>query len=683
VTASAGERARRLRERIRHLDRMYYVEAAPEVTDLDYDRLVDELRRLEAAHPELVTPDSPTQRVGDEPIAALQPVRHRVPMLSIDNTYGVDELAAWGRRVEKLLAADAVAAADDAAAAPAAAPVAWVLELKIDGVAVSLTYERGVLVLAATRGNGVVGDDITHNVRTIPGVPLRLALDDPPDLVEIRGEVYMANSDLVALNERQVAAGLAPFANTRNVAAGSIRLLDPRECAARPLRFLCHGVGDATGLGVESQSGLLAWAAQAGLPVAPGMAVFASLDALVERGTELIEELHALDFEVDGFVVKVDSFAQQRRLGATAKSPRWAIAWKFEKFEATTRLAGIRVQVGRGGTVTPVADLEPVELAGTIVRRASLHNADEVARKDVRVGDVLVVEKAGKVIPHVVRVEKHLRTTPLPAWLPPTECPECGTPLVRDPEGVFIRCPDIDCPARCRERLRFFASRGAMDIEGLGDKLVEQLVATGLVKGYDDLYALTPERLEPLERMGRKSAEALVAQIAASRDRGLVRVLNGLGIRHVGPRVATLLARRFPTIEALADASDEELAAVSEIGPVIAASVHEWLASPHGQRTIAGLRAAGVRLDVPAADRAADGPLTGKTLVVTGTLPGFSRQEAEEAIRRAGGRAAGSVSKKTDYVVAGADAGSKLEKARTLGVTVLDEAAFRALLADG
>jgi DNA ligase (NAD+) len=528
-----------------------------------------------------------------------------------------------------------------------------------------------------------VGDDITHNVRTIPGVPLRLALDDPPDLVEIRGEVYMANSDLVALNERQVAAGLAPFANTRNVAAGSIRLLDPRECAARPLRFLCHGVGDAAGLGVGSQSGLLAWAAQAGLPVAPGTAVFTSLDALVERGTELIEELHALDFEVDGFVVKVDSFAQRRRLGATAKSPRWAIAWKFEKFEATTRLAGIRVQVGRGGTVTPVADLEPVELAGTIVRRASLHNADEVARKDVRVGDVLVVEKAGKVIPHVVRVEKHLRTTPLAAWMPPTECPECGTALVRDPEGVFIRCPDIDCPARCRERLRFFASRGAMDIEGLGDKLVEQLVATGLVKGYDDLYALTPERLEPLERMGRKSAEALVAQIAASRDRGLVRVLNALGIRHVGPRVATLLARRFPTIEALADASDEQLAAVSEIGPVIAASVHEWLASPHGQRTIAGLRAAGVRLDVPAADRVADGPLTGKTLVVTGTLPGFSRQEAEEAIRRAGGRAAGSVSKKTDYVVAGADAGSKLEKARTLGVTVLDEAAFRALLTDG
>ena len=380
-------------------------------------------------------------------------------------------------------------------------------------------------------------------------------------------------------------------------------------------------------------------------------------------------------------MVKVDDFAQQRLLGTTAKSPRWAIAWKFEKFEATTRLAGIRVQVGRGGTVTPVADLEPVELAGTVVRRASLHNADEVARKDVRVGDVLVVEKAGKVIPHVVRVEKHLREKRLPVWHPPTECPECSTPLVKDPEGVYIRCPNIDCPARSRERIRFFASRGAMDIEGLGDKLVEQLVATGLVKHYADLYALEVGQLEPLERMGKKSANGLVEQIAASRDRGLVRVLNALAIRHVGPRVAALLAGRFPTIDKLAAASAEELAAVPEIGPVIAASVHEWLASEFGRDTIAGLAAAGVRLDVPEAERVGEGPLTGKTLVVTGTLERFSRQEAEEAIRRAGGRAASSVSKKTDYLVAGAEAGSKLDKAIKLGVPVLDESAFEKILA--
>ena len=672
MTASVATRIARLREEIRRHDRKYYVEAAPEISDRDYDRLVDELRALEADRPDLVTPDSPTQRVGEEPISELQPVRHRVPMQSIDNTYGVEELAAWGRRVEKLLAE----AGDDR-------PPRWVLELKIDGVAVSLSYEAGRLVQAATRGNGVVGDDITHTIRTIHGVPLLLGLAAPPPLVEVRGEVYMTNSDLVALNERQAAAGLPPFANTRNVTAGSIRLLDPRECAERRLRFLCHGAGDATPLGIRSQSALYAWAAAAGLPVAPRTEVFESLAALLDRGQELIEELHDLDFEVDGFVVKVDDFAQQRLLGSTAKSPRWAIAWKFEKFEATTRLAGIRVQVGRGGTVTPVADLEPVELAGTIVRRASLHNAEEVARKDVRVGDVLVVEKAGKVIPHVVRVEKHLREKRLPVWHPPSECPECGTPLVKDPDGVYIRCPNVDCPARCRERIRFFASRGAMDIEGLGEKLVEQLVATGLVKHYADLYALDPARLESLDRMGKKSAAALVEQIAASRDRGLVRVLNALGIRHVGPRVAALLAERFPTIERLAGASEEELAAVPEIGPAIAASVHEWLASDYGRTTITGLARAGVTLDVPETERIGEGPLTGKTIVVTGTLAGFSRQEAEEAIRRAGGRASGSVSKKTDYVVAGAEAGSKRDKAAQLGVPVIDEATFERLLAGG
>ena len=669
MTKSAAATIARLRSEIRRHDRKYYVEAAPEISDRDYDRLVDDLRQLEREHPDLVTDDSPTQRVGDEPVPELVSVRHRAAMLSIDNTYSAADLAAWGRRVEKLLAD----AGDDA-------PPQWVLELKIDGVAVSLTYERGLLALAATRGNGTVGDDITHNVRTIHGVPLRLDLAEPPATIEIRGEVYMTNSDLVSLNEANAARGLAPFANTRNVAAGSIRLLDPRECAGRPLRFFCHGVGDATGLGAAAQSELLAWAVRAGLPVAPGTRAFQSLDALVESGEQLIETLHDLDFEVDGFVVKVDRFDQQRRLGTTAKSPRWAIAWKFEKFEATTTLADIRVQIGRGGTVTPVADLEPVELAGTTVRRASLHNADEIVRKDIRVGDVLVVEKAGKVIPHVVRVEKHLRRKHLPEWPFPTHCPECQTPLVKDQDGVFIRCPNVDCPARCRERLRFFASRGAMDIEGLGDKLVEQLVATGLVRDYADLYRLEAGQLEPLERMGEKSARALVEQIAASKSRGLVRLLNALGIRHVGPRVAALLGARFPTIERLQAASAEELAAVPEIGPVIAATVHEWLASDPGRRTIDSLRRVGLVLDVPQAERVSGGPLAGKTLVVTGTLQGFSRQEAEEAIRKAGGRAASSVSRKTDYLVAGADAGSKLATATKLGVTVLDEPAFLKLV---
>ena len=658
-----------LRDQIRHHDRLYYVEAAPEISDLAYDRLLEQLRQLEQAHPELVTPDSPTQRVGGEPVADLQSVRHRLPMLSIDNTYSTADLQAWGKRTEKLLrdAGDT-------------RPIDWVLELKIDGVAIALTYEAGQLRLAATRGNGTVGDDITHNARTIPAIPLALDLADPPPLIEVRGEIFMTNSALVTLNEAQAARGLPPFANTRNVTAGSIRLLDPRECGSRPLRFFCHGVGDTGDLPVSTQSELYAWATAAGLPVAPRTRRFESLDGLIDAGTELIEQLHELDFEVDGFVVKVDRFDQQRQLGTTAKSPRWAIAWKFEKFEATTQLAGIRVQVGRGGTVTPVADLEPVELAGTIVRRASLHNADEVARKDIRVGDVLVVEKAGKVIPHVVRVEKHLRTKRLKAWQPPTECPECGTPLVRDEDGVYIRCPNVHCPARQRERLKFFASRNAMDIEGLGDKLVEQLVATGLVRDYADLYRLSAEQLTSLERMGKKSAENLVTQIAASRDRGLVRLLNALGIRHVGPRVAMLLARRFPSIDALRQAPVAELAAVHEIGEVIAASVHEWLASDYGRGVIDRLAAVGVKLDVPEAERASDGPLTGKTLVVTGTLTGYTRQEAEAAIQQAGGRAASSVSKKTDYVVAGAEAGSKLVKAEKLGVPVLDEAGFRQLL---
>jgi len=658
-----------LREQIRHHDRLYYVEAAPEISDLAYDRLLEQLRQLEQAHPGLVTPDSPTQRVGGEPVSDLLPVRHRLPMLSIDNTYSTSDLKAWGKRTEKLLRDGGDAR-----------PIEWVLELKIDGVAVALTYEAGQLSLAATRGNGTVGDDITHNVRTIPAVPLALDLADPPPLIEVRGEIFMTNSALVTLNEAQTSRGLPPFANTRNVTAGSIRLLDPRECGSRPLRFFCHGVGDTGDLPVSSQSDFYAWATSAGLPVAPRTRRFESVDGLIDAGTELIEQLHELDFEVDGFVVKVDRFDQQRQLGTTAKSPRWAIAWKFEKFEATTQLAGIRVQVGRGGTVTPVADLEPVELAGSIVRRASLHNADEVARKDIRVGDVLVVEKAGKVIPHVVRVEKHLRTKRLQAWQPPTECPECATPLVRDEEGVYIRCPNVHCPARQRERLKFFASRNAMDIEGLGDKLVEQFVATGLVNDYADLYRLTVDQLITLERMGKKSAENLVTQIAASRDRGLVRLLNALGIRHVGPRVAMLLARRFPSIDALRQAPVEELAAVHEIGDVIAASVHDWLASDYGRGVIDHLAAVGVTMEVPAEERASDGPLTGKTLVVTGTLARYTRQEAEAAIQQAGGRAASSVSKKTDYLVAGEEAGSKLAKAEKLGVTVLDEASFEQLL---
>jgi DNA ligase (NAD+) len=667
VTSSAASRIGELRAQILEHDRRYYIEAAPVISDLEYDRLLAELRELEARHPDLITPESPTQRVGDSAVDELGAVRHARPMLSMDNTYSEGDLQAWASRTAKALGN--------------AETIEWVLELKIDGVAVSLAYDNGRFAQGATRGNGVVGDDITHTLRTVGGVPLQLSVDAPPGRLDIRGEVYMTNSDLVRLNEKQAAAGLPAFANTRNVAAGSVRLLDPKLAAARPLRFFCHGLGDAGGLPIHSQTDLFTWAVTAGLPVAPWSQSFGSIEALIDYGREHIESLHELDFEVDGFVVKVNRFDHQRRLGSTSKSPRWAIAWKFEKYEATTTLERIRVQVGRGGTVTPVADLAPVQLAGTTVSRASLHNADEVARKDVRVGDVLVVEKAGKVIPHVVRVEKHLRTKRLTRWQPPTECPECQTPLVRDPEGVFIRCPNVHCPARRRERLKFFASRGAMEIEGLGEKLVEQLVATGLVSDYADLYRLTSEDLLPLERMGKKSADNLVRQIAASRGRGLPRVLNALAIPHVGPRVAMLLAEEFGSIEAIRDARQETLSAVQDIGPVIAASVHSWLTSEYGRYVVDGLKAAGVEMAM-LTERAArpDGPLAGKTCVVTGTLQGFTRQEAEEAIRSAGGRASSSVSSKTDYVIAGEEAGSKRSKAEKIGVPILDELAFRRLL---
>ena len=658
-----------LREKIRYHDRLYYSESQPEISDLNMIALVEELQQLETDNPSLITPDSPTQRVSGEAIDSLESVRHRIPMLSIGNTYNTRDLKAWGARTKKHI--QETGDQD---------PVRWVLELKIDGVAASLVYDSGVLTRGATRGNGVVGDDITHNVRTVKAIPLRLGLQNPPPQIEVRGEVFMENSALVALNESQASQGLPAFANTRNVAAGSIRLLDSKECGTRPLRFFCHGVGDVDSLNIDSQFEFYTWAKNAGLPVAPRTQRFDSLNDLIDAGTTLIEELHQLDFEVDGFVIKVDRFSQQRLLGNTAKSPRWAIAWKFEKFEATTQLLDIRVQVGRGGTVTPVADLAPVQLAGTTVRRASLHNADEVTRKDVRIGDVLVVEKAGKVIPHVVRVEKHLRSRKLSKWCFPEYCPECNTELVREQRGVYIRCPNNQCPAQQRERLKFFASRNAMDIGGLGDKLVEQLVATGMVQDYADLYSLNVSQLQSLERMGTKSAQKIVDEIAISRNRGLVRLLNALGIRHVGPRVSMLLTQKFPTIDFLRRATVEELAAVYEIGDVIAESVHDWLASDYGMQVIDRLMSAGVNMEVLETNDVRDGSLSGKTVVVTGTLESFTRQEAEEAIQRAGGKPTSSVSNNTDYVISGNEAGSKLAKAKKLGITILNNNQFKELL---
>jgi DNA ligase (NAD+) len=667
MTLDPAERIARLREEIRAHDRRYFVEAAPTISDLEYDKLMAELRRLEAKHPELATPDSPTQGVGGQPVEELVQVEHRVPMLSIDNTYDVDELRQYGQRVAKLLPGE---------------QIEWVVELKIDGVAVALTYENGQLVQGATRGNGRVGDDVTHNVRTIKDAPQKLK-DSPPALLEVRGEVYISNSDLVLLNQQQQAAGLPPYANSRNCASGAIRLLDPRIAAARRLRLFCHGVGQIAGLKADSHMAFLAELERYGLPATPHVECFDTFEAAVEHCGELNDRLHELDFEVDGLVLKVNRFDQRERLGSTSKSPRWLIAYKFEKYEATTRLLGIRVQVGKTGTITPVADLEPVLLAGTTVKRASLHNADEINRKDVRVGDVVVVEKAGKVIPHIVRVEKHERKKDLPEFVFPTRCPECDTPLVKDEGGVYIRCPNPGCPAQVKERVRYFATRNAMDIEGLGDKLVEQLVAANLVSGVGDVYRLTLEQLTGLERMGQKSSENLLEGIANSKSRGLARLLNALSIRHVGVRVATVLAERFGDIDRLRGATVEQLSGTPEIGPIIAESVFEFLHSKFGQTVIDDLAAVGVDMTAPQTVAAVgDGKLTGKTVVVTGTLSKYKREEIEELIARHGGRATSSVSKTTDYLVAGEKAGTKLAKAQKLGITVLDEAAFDRLIGE-
>jgi DNA ligase (NAD+) len=670
-TDPASEIAR-LREEIRHHDRKYYVEAVREISDLDYDRLQERLKALEAKHPELITPDSPTQRIGDRPVEGLVEVRHRVPMLSIDNTYSIDELRKYGERTARLLPGE---------------PIEWVVELKIDGVAVSLVYEDGLLVRGITRGNGRVGDDVTHNVRTIVDVPLRLSGKHVPPVLEIRGEVYMTNSDLVKLNEVQQHKGEPPFANTRNVTAGSIRLLDARICAERRLRFFGHGVGYVEGLKATTHMEFLEEIRSYNLPATPEVECFDSFDAAVAHCEELIGRLHELDFEIDGLVLKVNRFDQRERLGSTSKSPRWLIAYKFEKYEATTRLNKIRVQIGKTGAITPVADLEPVLLAGTTVSRASLHNADEIERKDVREGDVVVVEKAGKIIPHVVRVEKHERTGRLKKFVFPEACPDCGTRLVRDTiggkdeRGAYVRCPNLQCPTQVKERIRYFASRNAMDIEGLGDKLVDQLVGKGLVRSYGDLYRLEDKQHEllSLERMGRKSVDNVLAGIEASRERGLARLLNAMSIRHVGARVAAVLAETFGSIDVLMEADVDRLSGTNEIGPIIAESVHEWLDSDFGRKTIADLREQGVRMEAAAAAGGSQA-LEGKTLVVTGTLLKYSRDEIQELIARHGGRPASSVSKNTDYVVAGEKAGSKLDKARQLGVPVLSEEEFERLL---
>ena len=668
MSVTAEKEIESLRETIRQHDHKYYVLAQPSISDLEYDRLLKKLQSLEEANPELVTPDSPTQRVGESPVPHLKQFEHLVPMLSIDNTYSTEEVRAFAERAVKLLDGETVE---------------WVVELKIDGAAVSIIYENGLLTRALTRGDGKTGDDITHNVRTIADVPLRLIGNNVPDLLEIRGEIYMTNDDLASLNERQKARGDSLYANPRNCAAGSIRLLDPKTCADRNLRMFCHSAGDHTGTECASHTEFLDRVQSFGLVATPFAKSEPDITKALLYCEEVIERVPSLPFEIDGIVIKVNSFQQRQRLGARSKSPRWAIAYKFEKYEAVTKLNSIKVQIGKTGAVTPVAELEPVQLAGTTVSRASLHNAEEIERKDIREGDIVVVEKAGKIIPHIVRVEKHERKGAVQPFSFPTQCPECDSPLTKDEGGVYIRCTNQKCAAQIRERIRYFASRNAMDIEGLGDKSVHQLVGNGVVSDYADLYHLTYEQIISLERMGDSLACKLLNGIAESKSRGLARLLNALSIRHVGTTVSAVLAEHYGSMGELEKASVEELSDVNEVGDIIARSVYDYLHSSAGSETIKALADAGVSMsqDQPVVEKLGN-RLEGKSFVVTGKLSKYTRDEIQGIIKAHGGKASSSVSKKTDYLVAGEKAGSKLAKAEKLDVTVLTEDDFEQLVAE-
>jgi len=664
--SSFAERAAELRRLIDHHNYLYYVENRPEISDREFDLLLKELEELEAAHPELRTPDSPTQRVGGQPIAGFKTVQHRVPMLSIGKAFSAAELREFDARVRKTLGNQ---------------PVTYVVELKIDGVAVSLTYTDGLLTLGATRGSGKVGDDITENLKTVRGVPLRLRTDKPPAIFEARGEVYMTKADFARLNEEVVARGEQPYANPRNLTAGSLKQLDSRITAKRRLRLFAYGVGYFEGIALKTHLEALELLRRYGFPVNPETKAFDNIEQVIAYCDSWAEKRFDLPYETDGLVIKVNDFEQQQRLGSTNKEPRWAIAYKFEAEQAITKIRAIQVDVGKDGTLTPVALFDPpVQLCGTTVSRATLHNAAQIEQKDIRIGDSVIVVKRGEIIPYVEKALHDARKGDEKVFKFPTKCPVCGAPVVREDDAPSPRCTNTAaCPAQLQGRIEAFAKRECMDIEGLGEKLAEQLVNSGLVKTVADLYRLKKEQLIGLERMGEQSAQNLLNAIEASKNRGLARLLAGLSIYGVGEAMAALLAQEFPSMDALMAASKEQLAAVKGFGPRRAESVYNFLHGP-GQKIIQELRNAGVKMTEERKPKNDKGPLAGKTVVVTGTLQNYSRKEIEELIAQHGGKATSSVSKKTDYVVAGDEPGSKLDKARQLGIKVLTEEEFEKLI---
>jgi DNA ligase (NAD+) len=657
-------RMRALRDRIEDANHRYHVLDDPTISDAEYDELLRQLRELEADHPELATPDSPTQRVGAAPSEAFSAYRHAVPMLSLANAFDDESLREFDVRVAKL----------------AGGPAAYTCELKIDGLAVSLRYERGALVSAGTRGDGSTGEDVTHNVRAIAQIPARLT-SGAPSIIDVRGEVYLTKSAFAALNARRETAGLPPFANPRNTAAGGLRQLDPAVTADRGLSFFAYAIGEYEGAARPStQWELLASLRAFGFKVNPNVTRCADIDAVIAFCSAWASERDGLDYEIDGVVIKVDDLALQAKLGYVGKDPRWATAFKFKAREAHTKLLAIGINVGRTGTLNPYAVLEPVAIGGVTVRMATLHNAADIARKDIREGDTVIVHRAGDVIPYVVGPVLALRPPGTAPYVMPQRCPVCGA-AADHPEGeAFSRCTNVSCPAQLKERVRHFATRGAMDVEGIGDVMAGALVDAGLVRDVADLYDLDAEKLATIPRTGERTIANLLAALADSKQRGLARVLNGLGIRYVGAQNAALLASAFGSNDAIAAATRDELTATEGIGEQIAESIVLFFEQEQNRSVVARLKEHGLLVTAPKREAAAPGPLAGKTLVLTGTLANWTREEASEAIVAAGGKVAGSVSKKTDYVVAGAEAGSKLQKAEQLGVTILDEAGLRALL---